>query len=217
MNTISISDPVINKYADTEVILKILSGEKGLYEILLRRNNQKLYRVIRGYLNDHDDIEDIMQETYLSAYEKLHQFKHSSKFSTWLIRIGINKALLHIKKEKPTISLLDDERSLNIASIQPNPENKMIRKESKELVEAAIGNLEEMYRVVYIMREIEKMSIAEISDCLDISQSNAKVRIHRAKSMIKQKLYDLSSNCDLMEFGNKRCDLLVDNIMAQIL
>lgn len=217
MTAIPIIEKQFSKLSDEEVISKVLSGEKGLYEILLRRNNQKLYRIIRGYLHDHEEIEDVMQETYLTAYEKLYQFKHSSQFSTWLIRIGINKALQRIKKNRPTISLSDEDTIRDFDITQLSPENKMIRKESKEILEAAIEKLEEKYRSVYIMKEIEQMSIAEISDCLAISESNVKVRIHRAKSMIKENLYDLSLNSDLFEFGNKKCDLLVNRVMERIL
>jgi RNA polymerase sigma factor (sigma-70 family) len=201
---------------DNEIIAKVLSGEKGLYEILLRRNNQKLYRVIRGYLNDHDDIEDIMQETYLTAFEKLFQFNRSAQFSTWLIRIGINKALQRIKKSKSIISLSSEAHTHEFAISQLSPENMMIRNESKNVLETAISNLEEKYRAIYIMREVEEMSIAEIADCMNLTESNVKVRIHRAKGLIKDNLYNLSFNNDLFEFGNKKCDILVEKVMKQL-
>ena len=79
--------------SDFDIIYRILQGEKALYELLLRRNNQKLYRIVRAYLQDGNEVEDVMQNTYLKAYEKLHQFRQNSSFSTWLIRIGINEAL----------------------------------------------------------------------------------------------------------------------------
>ncbi|WP_370089387.1 sigma factor [Ekhidna sp.] len=100
MNIIPITDKNNSKLSEIEVVKKVLAGEKGLYEILLRRNNQKLFRVLKGYLADQDDIADTMQETYLTAYEKLYQYRQDSAFSTWLIRIGINKALNKIKKNK---------------------------------------------------------------------------------------------------------------------
>ncbi|MEP1035068.1 RNA polymerase sigma factor [Ekhidna sp.] len=218
MNMIPITETKNNKLSEKEIVQKVLAGEKGLYEILLRRNNQKLYRVLRGYLPDHTDIEDVMQDTYMTAYEKLWQYRLDSAFSTWLIRIGINKALYTLKKTKQTVYLASEkERSVDIKDKSHTPENKLIQMEAKQMLEAAIGQLDRKYRSAYIMKEIEGMSIAEISDCLDLSISNVKVRIHRAKTMIKENLYDQSQATTLFEFGFSKCDNLVEKVMAEIL
>ncbi len=225
MEPIKINDYRTHKISDTDVIHRIHAGEKELYEILLRRNNQKLYRVIRGYINDQKEIEDIMQNTYLKAYEKLHQFKHNSLFSTWLIRIGINEALarLKIKGKYTNLDLHSSENStykdliLEVPDAeQLNPEKKMIRKEANQILERTIDQLDIKYRTVYILREIEGMSISEISDCLDITTSNVKVRLHRAKDMIRQELYELSLDTDIFEFGFNKCDNLVEKVMRAI-
>ncbi len=221
MKAVKISDFKYSKIPENEVISRILSGEKELYEILMRRNNQKLFRVIRGYMNEQNEIEDIMQDTYLIAYEKLWQYKQNAQFSTWLIRIGINQALARIKQktklnttdivaisEKPTIELRDDK--------QPGPAHKMMRKEAKEILEKAIDNLDDKYRSIYIMREVEEMSIAEIADCMNLSISNVKVRLHRAKNMIKENLYELSYTNELFEFGFSKCDNLVERVLNSI-
>lgn len=208
------STPPFSPLQDIEVIQKVLSGEKGLFEILLRRNNQKLYRVLRGYLTDHDEVVDTMQDTYVTAYEKLDQFRQSAQFSTWLIRIGINKALRRINQSRKVVSI----EELNESQFQSNqqPELKYMQAEAKQTLEMAIGSLAEKYRSAYIMKEVEGMSIAEISDCLEITQSNVKVRIHRAKSLIKDKLYQLSASTDIYEFGNKKCDVLTNSVMNLI-
>ena len=221
MGELKIVDFKSSKLPENEVIRRVLAGEKELYEILMRRNNQKLFRVLRGYLSDQREIEDIMQDTYLQAYEKLWQYKQNAQFSTWLIRIGINKALVRIKQkakiqandvvsisDNPTIEFTDEK--------QPGPADKMMRKEAKEILEKAIENLDEKYRSVYIMREVEEMSMAEISDCLDLSVSNVKVRLHRAKSMIKENLYELSYSNELFEFGFSKCDGLVERVLSRI-
>lgn len=218
MNVIPITDTKYNKLSEKEIVQKVLAGEKGLYEILLRRNNQKMYRVLRGYLADSKDIEDAMQETYLAAYEKLWQYRLDSAFSTWLIRIAINKALYRIKKNNQTVSLtFEDDSIKDIKDKDHTPENKLIQMEAKQMLETAIGQLEQKYRSAYIMKEIEGMSIAEIADCLDLSASNVKVRIHRAKAMIKESLYDQSQTTTLFEFGFSKCDDLVDKVMSKIL
>ncbi|MEO9483650.1 MAG: RNA polymerase sigma factor [Ekhidna sp.] len=217
MNPISITDSRYNKLTERQIVQKVISGEKGLYEILLRRNNQKLYRVLRGYLRDQKDIEDAMQETYLAAYEKLSQYRLDSAFSTWLIRIGINKALYRLKKNKQVHLLIGkDESEIAISDENHTPENRLIQMEAKQMLEAAIEQLDQKYRSAYIMKEVEGMSIAEISDCLDLSISNVKVRIHRAKAMIKESLYDQSQTSSLFEFGFSKCDDLVEKVMSEI-
>ena len=205
------------RITDSEIVKRVLAGEKELYEILLRRNNQKLYRVIRSYINSQADIEDLMQNTYLKAYEKLYQFKHTAVFSTWLIRIGINEALAKIKDRKKGHSELDQDTVIKMPDThRPNPEKNVIQKEASALLEQTIDTLDEKYKVVYLLREVEEMKMQEIAECLDISVSNVKVRLHRAKSLLKEKLFKAVENSSIYEFGFSRCDRIVENVMSQI-
>ena len=224
MKATVIQEIPIYKSSETEIVKKILAGEKELYEILLRRNNQKLYRVIRSYLSDRDSINDVMQDTYLKAYEKLHQFKQESQFATWLIRIGINEALSRIKSNNKYVGLyeesnnLDDPKILKLPTVSTsNPEKDMINREVAHIIETVIDKLESKYKSVYIMKEVEEMSIADIAECLELSQSNVKVRLHRAKEKVQKQLYQLSINKNVFEFGFSKCDLLVKQVMAKIL
>ena len=220
MEVIRISDRTKYQISDSDVVKRVLSGEKELYEILIKRNNQKLYRAVRSYIKDETEIEDIMQDSYLKAYEKLHQFKHGSTYSTWLIRIGINESLARLK-EKGKIFQISNNSQFNESNTilempdnnQANPETKIIHKESKQLLEDTIDSLEVKYKAVYILKEVEEMSINEISECLGISVSNVKVRLHRAKHMLKEKLYELSGNTPIFEFGFSRCDRVTENVM----
>jgi len=223
MKTINIRDFDHSPITEKEIIQRILSGEKELYEILIRRNNQKMYRVVKSYINEETEIEDVMQNTYLKAYEKLYQFKLASKFSTWLIRIGINEALARIKQKgkirhlndsyqntpKETILEIPDKNHLN-------PEKTVIRNETKQLLEKTIDSLDSKYKAVYILREIEEMTINEISICLDIKISTTKVRLHRAKNILRETLYELTLNKDLFEFGFGRCDKVTIHVINQL-
>ena len=219
MKTVTLSDPSQWKITDEEVVKRVLSGEKELYELLMRRNNQKLYRVIAGYINEVEDIADVMQDTYLKAYENLRQFRFSSSFSTWLIRIGINQALRHLRLQKRQLSLNRISESLQnkvlmiLAGDKQNPENAIIQKEAKQLLEQAIMKLEPKYRIVYLLREVEGLSLAETAECLELSQANVKVRLHRAKRKIRKKLFKLAANTDIFEFGNSKCDAVVKKVM----
>jgi RNA polymerase sigma factor (sigma-70 family) len=208
---------------DNVIVKRILAGEKELFEILLRRYNQTLYRVIRGYLKDSDAAQDAMQNAYLKAFDKLFQFHGNSSFSTWLIRIGINEALLRLKElKKGKIVYLDSMAEANanfitqIPDKQMNPEKAIIRQEAKQLLEQAIDNLPEKYRIIYILKEIDGLESIQIEESLGLTESNVKVRLHRAKKLLQESLYQLTSNGAVFEFGNKHCDAVVNFVMSRI-
>ncbi len=206
---------------DQEVVERVRSGEKGLYEILMRRYNQTLYRAVRSYLRDGDDVQDAMQEAYVKAYTKLDQFKGDSAFSTWLVRIGINEALQVLRKQR-TMHIYTDpgQRAEGLTQLpdtgQMNPEQRTIRDEHRRLLEQAVDRLPDDYRAVYMLREVEEMSVAEVSQVLGISESNVKVRLHRAKIMVKDALLSAHQAGAAFEFGNAHCDALVAAVMARI-
>jgi len=211
------------KMPDILIVNRILSGEKELFEILVRRNNQTLYRAVRSFLNDEDDIKDTMQDAYLKAYQKLVQFRGDALFSTWLVRIGINEALLRLRKQKKNNVLsfdLADAGKEYISHIsdpsQMNPEKQTIQQETRHLIEHAVDHLPQKYKVIYILREVEGMSMHDIATCLDLSDSNVKVRLHRAKNLLKDHLFKLSEETPAFEFGNERCDKIVDFVMKNI-
>lgn len=206
--------------SDFEVIQKIINGEKNLYELLMRRNNQRLYRVVRGYFSVEDDILDVMQNTYLKAYENLHNFRQEASYNTWLIRIGINESLARLNLEKKQFKDKFGTDSNKIISItdynKPNPENAMILNETKDLLERAIDELDIKYRIPYILKEIEGLSVTEIADSTGITESNVKVRIHRAKIKLKESLFSYTKSMEVFEFGSSKCDCLVERIMRLI-
>lgn len=224
MEALKLNDHHRYKIGESALIKRILAGEKELYEILIRRNNQTLYRIIRSYINDHTEVEDIMQNSYLKAYEKLDQFKHTSSFTTWLVRIGINESLARAKERakirdrKHPAQHIESKSVLEIPdTYQMNPEKKMIKQETKQLLENAIDVLETKYKTVYILKEIEGMSIQEISECLELSVSNVKVRLHRAKNQLQKNLYDLTTHSDIFEFGQTQCDKITERVMQIII
>lgn len=219
MNAIKKADYKTTKMPDIVVIQRVLDGEKELFEILVRRYNQTLYRVIRSYLKLEEDIEDTMQDTYLKAFGKLHQFKDDAAFSTWLVRIGINEALQRIRKRSSVQSLKNVQAENDVfqpESQQMNPEKKAIQNETRLLLEKAVDQLPEKYRVVYVLREVEKMDHKSIAKCLGLSEGNVKVRFHRSKEMLKEIFCKLSNDVELFEFGDSRCDKLTSYVMQKI-
>lgn len=212
-----------SKIKESEIIQRILSGEKELYELLVRRNNQKLYRIIRSYLRDEADIEDVMQNSYLKAFYKLDQFKLESSFSTWLIRIGINESLARLNEKGKIVHLNAQPETFKTNSILEIPDNKqlnphetMIRKEANQLLESAIDQLDAKYKAVYMLKEVEEMSLLEIAYTLDLTVSNVKVRLYRSKAMLKEKLYEITKDANLFEFGFSRCDRITERVMNNI-
>lgn len=209
--------------SEATIIQRILTGEKELYEILMRRNNQKLYRVLRGYFTDTREIEDLMQNTYLKAYEKLSYFRQDALFSTWLIRIGINEALARLRAKRKTLPLAGHTEPPAVTPVielpdhhRPNPEQAILMQEARQLLEKAIDELTPTYRTVYILREVEQMPIREIAACLDLNPTNVKVRLHRARKMIKEELYRYASLPEVFTFGFTRCDRLVERVLRKL-
>jgi RNA polymerase sigma factor (sigma-70 family) len=224
MHALKINESDRKLLDDTTIVRRILAGEKELFELLLRRYNQKLYRVIRSYLRDADDIDDAMQETYLKAFRKLDQFRSESAFSTWLTKIGINEALYRLKKRanNRTIQLesadVDDPKIIQLPDMKAsNPEKIAIGNETKKIIEHAIDSLPEKYRIAYVLKEVEGMTTNEICDTLQINETNLKVRIHRAKTMMKENLLRISADSAIFEFGNSRCDAIVTKVMSRIM
>ena len=223
-NTLSNLAQEHDQLTDNALVKLVLRGEKSLYEILMRRNNQLLYRIIRTYLNHHEEVEDVMQDTYLKAFEKLHQFKHHAQFSTWLIRIGINEALAKVRLKEKQLAIYETPYSLSISQETStsvfvenyNPEKEMINREATQILEKAIESLGDKYRLVYVLREIEGMRIAQIAEYLHLSEANVKVRLHRSKKQIKEVLYQQCVKGKVFEFGSTKCDLLVRRVLATI-
>ena len=223
METLRIGNYRSSHLEDSLIIKRIITGEKELFEILLRKYNKTLYRVIRGYLKDEDEVQDAMQNAYLKAFDKISQFKGHSSFSTWLIRIGINEALRrlnHIKKSKViylnTFQEIRSEFGNQTPDKQMNPEKAIIWRESQQLLERAIDNLPEKYRVIYMLKEVEGLDNSQIEESLGLTESNTKVRLHRAKTLLKNSLFKFSLKEEVFEFGNSRCDAVVALVMKHI-
>jgi RNA polymerase sigma factor (sigma-70 family) len=203
---------------DSHIIDDILKGSKERYALLMRKYNQRLYRICKGYLSDETEIEDVMQEAYIKAYQSLPSFERRSEFATWLTRILINECLQRLKKMN-RIDLMDvneENNEIMNATDKNNPEKQSLQTELKSLLEAAISALPEKYRAVFIMREVEKMSIAETSSVMDISESNVKIRLNRAKEMLRDALTGTYPAGSLYEFNLVRCDRIAARVLARI-
>lgn len=211
---------IADTISDYEIITRILHGEKNLYSLVVRRYNQRLYRVAMSIINDDSEVEDVMQVAYINAYENLGKFAFKASFSTWLTRILINECLLRLKKRGKSINMNDDTMDKEIYqkhSIEvQTPVAQMLNSELKFVLDKAIRQLPEKYRTVFIMREIEDMNVAETQACLDISEVNVKVRLNRAKALLKESLSVFYKREDILHFHLSRCDRVIEGVMKGI-
>jgi RNA polymerase sigma factor (sigma-70 family) len=216
--TLLAADPNLT---DDFIISRILLGKREYYEILVRRYNSLFYKTARGILSKEEDIEDVMQEAYIRGFEKLHQFRKEARFSTWLGRILINCALQHLndlkKKNQVSIEALRNADLENLQDETSTPDNNQeISKNLKHALESAIGHLPPKYRVVFILREIEEVSVADTASMLEITEDNVKIRLHRAKNMLKDMLRAEASTLDIFALHASRCALIAARVMDHI-
>jgi RNA polymerase sigma factor (sigma-70 family) len=200
--------------SDDELVLRILNGETHLYEALMRKFNEQLYRISISIINDDQEAEDIMQITYLNAYRNLANFKHQSSFSTWLTKILINESLLH-KKRKSKLEKTIIESAYNDQHTE-TPLDNLMNKELKAILERAVAALPEKYRIVFMMREVQGMSTNETMEALDLGESNVKIRLTRAKEMLRSELATYWQPENLYAFNLVRCDVIVNKVMSHI-
>ena len=202
---------------DAAIISRVLGGEKNLYALLVRRYNERLYRVGMSIVNDDAEVEDAMQVAYLNAYENLGKFSFRSDFSTWLTRILINECFLILRKRKQSVSLNGTIMDNHHQTIDPaTPAAKVLNSELKKILEEAILQLPEKYRTVFIMREIQNMNVAETKACLEISGINVKVRLNRAKALLRKSLKIFYRNEDIFNYHLTRCNSMVAHVLSRI-
>ena len=205
---------------DELIISRILLGKREYYEILVRRYNSLFYKTARGILSKEEDIEDVMQEAYIRGFEKLHQFRKEARFSTWLGRILINCALQHLNKMKKkhhvSLEAIENEEAESVQEGIPESNNQGVSENLKKALEAAISHLPSKYRVVFILREIEQLSVAETASMVEITEENVKIRLHRAKNMLKDRLRSEARALDIFAFHASRCALMAARVMDHI-
>ena len=214
--------PVAAELSDEEVVRRVVAGERELFELLLRRYNQRIYRSVRAVLRNAEDAEDVMQQAYVNAYRALHQFEGRSSFSTWLTKIALREAAA---KNKKTVSLLrvvpelaEEDTMNDFPEPGPDPEKRAVTADLMQHVEAEVAALPEAYRSVLLLREVEGLSTEETAACLEISTDVVKTRLHRARTMLRDALYRRAGVGlpAIFSFGAQRCDRVVANVMAEI-
>lgn len=197
---------------DKTLVASILAGDTRVFELIIRRHNQRLYRTGMSILNNEADVEDAMQTSYINAYLNLDKFESRSSFATWLTRIMVNQCLQQRRKNK--LVKATSEQPSNATNMR-TPASVLGNKELNAILESTISQLPEKYRLVFILREVEELSIKETSEVLDIEASNVKIRLSRAKSMLKENLKGYMKE-HIYSFHLTRCDRIVANVLGAL-
>ena len=205
--------------SDEEIVSRILGGDASLFEVLMRRYNERLYRAARAIVRDESEAEDVMQEAYVNAYTHLAQFDRRAKFSTWLTKIAVYEALGRVRRRGRYTPIEDSSlETFMPATTAPDPERRAFGRELGALIESAIDNLGDGYREVFMLRQVEGLSTAETADVLGLSEDAVKTRFSRARSALQQDLLDRTdlAAASAFTFGQGRCDALVEVVISRI-
>jgi len=215
--------PAASALSDEEVAERVLAGERELFEILMRRYNQRLYRIARGILNDDAEAEDVMQDAYVRAYHHLDQFAGRARFATWLTRIAVYEALARARRRGRAVEIdaMPDIRKESIPALRSaerDPERRAIDRSLRTALEAAIAGLPASYRVVVMLRDVEGLSTAETAESLGLEVPAVKTRLHRARGMLRRRLAEQAGAAcrESFAFQGARCDRVVAGVLARI-
>jgi RNA polymerase sigma factor (sigma-70 family) len=207
---------------DEELITKITGGETGLFEILIRRNNPFLYKVGMSYGFNHHDTQDLMQDAFVAAYENLPKFQHRSSFKTWIIKIMLNLCYKKFNKpgfknEKPvTGDFPENDEPVFDNSHNNDIHRSAVNKELNQVIETALLSIPFEYRMVFSVRELMGMNTADTAETLGITETNVRVRLNRAKHMLREKIESVYSPAEIFEFNLVYCDRITQLVMEKI-
>ena len=213
--------------SDTDVVRRVRAGDSALFEVLMRRHNQRVYRIARAVIRDEADVEDVMQQAYINAFTHLGQFEERSQFSTWLTRIVLHEAFNRRRKAQRSESRGATESQLDegggdymdtFESPVADPERQAYAQELTRVLEAAVDSLPETYRTVFMLRDIEGLSTSETGEGLGIGAEAVKTRLHRARAMVRRavtaQIGDVAPGT--FQFHAPRCDRVVAAVLARI-
>jgi len=204
---------------DAEVVRRVLAGDPGLFEVLVRRHDTRVYRTVRAILRDESEAEDAMQVAWLHAYQHLREFAGAAAFTTWLVRIAANEALGRLRR-RPRLAPVEDAdgEEATMEARHDDPEERAAAREAVRLLERAVDGLTAPYHTVFVLREVEQLSTRETAQALGIGEEAVKVRLHRARAMLREALGEQVERAapQAFPFLAPRCNRMVEQVMAAI-
>ena len=209
--------------SDDDVVTRVRTGETGLYEMLMRRYNQRLFRVIRSVVTNDGEAEDVLQEAWVRAYEHLDQFEGRASFSTWVTRIAFHEALARTRNSKRWTPLENPGGEIMAEAdrrqtTSETPEVQAMRGQLGRMLQAAVDALPETYRSVFVLREVEQLSTSETAECLELSEEAVKTRLHRSRALLRRELENRlgPAIAEAYAFLGTRCDRVVARVLERI-
>jgi RNA polymerase sigma-70 factor (ECF subfamily) len=218
--------PVSAATPDTELAARAAGGDASAFAVIMRRHNQLLFRTVRSILKSDDETEDALQEAYLQAWRAIGGFRADARLSTWLVRIVINQALGRLRRRGAQVIPLDtamestdpDMREAFEDDPDRGPERAAMRAEMRRLMEARIDCLPEAFRIVFMLRAVEEMSVEEVAAALEMPEATVRTRFFRARSLLREGLsrdVDVALG-DAFSFAGERCDRIVAGVLARL-
>ncbi len=220
--------PAATAGSDADLVLRIQRQDEAAFEVLMRRYNGKLFRVARAILKDDAEAEDALQDGYLAAYRRIGDFRGESELATWLTRIVINQALMRLRRQKRDRVVIPfggerrtegDRTSRDVADEKSeSPTGAALRGEVRRILERRIDELPVAFRTVFVMREVEDMSVEETASCLSIPSATVRTRLFRARALLREALArDMdSATVEVFGFAGERCDRVVAGVLARL-
>jgi RNA polymerase sigma-70 factor (ECF subfamily) len=207
--------------SDEGIVRAVLDGDTALFELIMRRYNERLYRTARAITRDDREAEDVMQQAYVNAFANLHQFKGQAQFATWLVRITVNEALARVRRRgryEPFDEEPSDLNSLLTLPSASDPERQAFAGELRNLLEWAVDRLSGGAREVFVLRDVEGLSTADTAAALGVSEDAVKTRLSRARTALRRLLLEHAgaTASDVFRFHRPRCDRLVSLVLSRV-
>jgi RNA polymerase sigma-70 factor, ECF subfamily len=206
--------------SDEEIVSRVVEGHTALYEVLMRRYNERIYRAARSIIKDEDEAEDVMQQAYVNAYFHLRQFDRRARFSTWLTKIAIHEALARARRRGryDAVDFTDEENQAVERHPSRNPEHQAFSGELRSLLESSIDELPDGLREVFMLREVDGLSTAETAECLGVSEDVVKTRLSRGRAALRNLLAERAGIMapEAFRFPQPRCHRIVAAVFARI-
>jgi RNA polymerase sigma-70 factor, ECF subfamily len=211
---------------DSELVGRAAARDEAAIRSIMQSNNRRLYRIARGILHNDSEAEDVVQETYVRAFTHLESFRGDSSLSTWLARIAINEALGRSRRQRPTVDVSSLAPGVLEAQIiqfpltamPDDPEKSVAQREIQYVVEHAIDELPEAFRIIFITRVVEGMSVEETADILGLKPETVKTRLHRARALLRDHV-EKKIGPVVMEafpFAGRRCERLTNAVLRRL-
>ena len=212
---------------DAALVACVQAGQREAFRVITQRCNQRMFRVVRGVIRDEAEAEDVVQEAYVHAFEKIASFRGASSLATWLTRIALNEAYGRLRRRHETVDIEQLEQTPAASAqviafpghvLPDDPADAAARGQVRQLLEHAVDALPEAFRLVYVLRDVEGCTVEETATALDIREETVKTRLHRARRQLRAALQASinSSAADAFSFMGERCARVTEAVMTRV-